>query len=122
MKLRLPHRFQAALIAALASVSLTTLSTGTLTVAAGAAILAGQTYGRELTQVTTTAGDVTYNGYVFNMLLDNQNNFAKRNFYRSTYDEATGTWTKKSTTAATMSLTRRKGRAFSGRCTVPRPA
>ena len=93
MKLRLPHRFQAALIAALASVSLTTLSTGTLTVAAGAALLAGQTYGRELTQVTTTAGDVTYNGYVFNMLLDNTNAFAKRNFYRSTYDEATKTWT-----------------------------
>ena len=42
MKLRLPHKFQAALLAALASVSFTTLSTGTLAVATGAALLAGQ--------------------------------------------------------------------------------
>ncbi len=42
MKLRLPHKFQAALMAALASVSFTTLSTGTLGVATGAALLAGQ--------------------------------------------------------------------------------
>ena len=42
MKLRLPHKFQAALMAALASVSITTLSTGTLAVATGAALLAGQ--------------------------------------------------------------------------------
>ena len=42
MKLRLPHRLHAALVAALASVSFTTLSTGTLGVATGAALLAGQ--------------------------------------------------------------------------------
>lgn len=42
MKLRLPHKFQAALMAALASVSITTLSSGTLAVATGAALLAGQ--------------------------------------------------------------------------------
>ncbi|MDO4221793.1 MAG: sialate O-acetylesterase [Akkermansia sp.] len=42
MKLRLPHKFQTALMAALASVSFTTLSSGTLAVATGAALLAGQ--------------------------------------------------------------------------------
>ncbi len=42
MKLRLPHRFQAALLAAIASVSFTTLSSGTLAAAAAAALLAGQ--------------------------------------------------------------------------------
>lgn len=42
MKLRLPHRFQAALMAALASLSFTTLSTGTLGAAAAGALLAGQ--------------------------------------------------------------------------------
>ena len=42
MKLRLPNKLQAALVAALASVSFTTLSTGTIAVATGAAILAGQ--------------------------------------------------------------------------------
>ena len=42
MKLRLPHKFQAALLAALASVSFTTLSSGTIAVATGAALLAGQ--------------------------------------------------------------------------------
>ncbi len=42
MKLRLPNKLQAALIAAIASVSFTTLSTGTIAVATGAALLAGQ--------------------------------------------------------------------------------
>ncbi|MCQ2371851.1 MAG: autotransporter-associated beta strand repeat-containing protein [Akkermansia sp.] len=42
MKLRLPHKFQTALMAALASVSITTLSSGTIAVATGAALLAGQ--------------------------------------------------------------------------------
>ena len=42
MKLRLPNKLQAALVAALASVSFTTLSTGTIAVATGAALLAGQ--------------------------------------------------------------------------------
>ena len=49
--------------------------------------------GRNLTQITTVAGDTTYNGYVFNMLLDNTKAFAQRNFYQSTYDKETGTWT-----------------------------
>lgn len=42
MKLRLPNKLQAALVAALASVSFTTLSSGTIAVATGAALLAGQ--------------------------------------------------------------------------------
>ena len=42
MKLRLPHKFQAALLAAIASVSFTTLSTGTIAAAAAGALLAGQ--------------------------------------------------------------------------------
>ncbi|MDO4953574.1 MAG: LamG-like jellyroll fold domain-containing protein [Akkermansia sp.] len=42
MKLRLPNKLQAALVAAIASVSFTTLSTGTIAVATGAALLAGQ--------------------------------------------------------------------------------
>ena len=57
MKLRLPHKLQAALIATLASVSFTTLSTGTLAVATGAALLAGQqaqAADEELTTFTTT--------------------------------------------------------------------
>ena len=94
MKLRLPHRFQAALIAALASVSLTTLSTGTLTVAAGAAILVGQqaqAYSRALTQDTTTAGDTTYNGYVFTML-NSGTNFSGQHFKHAVYNAETKQW------------------------------
>ena len=55
MKLRLPHKFQAALMAALASVSITTLSTGTLTVATGAALLAGQQ--AQAAKVSTISAD-----------------------------------------------------------------
>ena len=55
MKLRLPHKFQAALLAALASVSFTTLSSGTLAVATGAALLAGQQAQAASQQSTTVA-------------------------------------------------------------------
>ena len=82
MKLRLPHRFQAALIAALASVSLTTLSTGS-TAYAGTRT--------DYTSHTTKAGNVTYNGYVFTMLNEPANAFASRYFKEATYNE-TGAW------------------------------
>lgn len=96
MKLRLPHRFQAALLAALASVSFTTLSTGTLTVATGAALLAGQQAQagdrttEQLTEATTTVGDVTYNGYVFTMI-NGSGNFSGRTFQQVEYNEQ-GQW------------------------------
>ena len=54
MKLRLPHKFQAALMAALASVSFTTLSSGTIAVATGAALLAGQQAQAEVLQASET--------------------------------------------------------------------
>ena len=64
MKLRLPHKFQAALLAALASVSFTTLSSGTIAVATGAALLAGQQAQANVQdQIITdsvTVGGVTY--------------------------------------------------------------
>ncbi|MCQ2371984.1 MAG: autotransporter-associated beta strand repeat-containing protein [Akkermansia sp.] len=69
MKLRLPHKFQAALMAALASVSFTTLSSGTLAVATGAALLAGQ-QAQALTRVDTpTAANVV--GWVSHDLTNN---------------------------------------------------
>ena len=54
MKLRLPNKLQAALIAALASVSFTTLSTGTIAVATGTAILAGQQAQADVIQASDT--------------------------------------------------------------------
>lgn len=71
MKLRLPNKLQAALVAALASVSLTTLSSGTVAVATGAALLAGQqaqawtyTTGTGQEEVLTTA-DYNKNGWQY---------------------------------------------------------
>ena len=58
MKLRLPHKFQAALMAALASVSITTLSSGTLAVATGAALLAGQQAQAEAYNGVEYSGDI----------------------------------------------------------------
>lgn len=83
MKLRLPHRFQAALIAALASVSLTTLSTGS------SAYAGTRT---DYTSHTTKAGNVTYNGHVFTMLNTPANAFATRHFKEATYDGETSAW------------------------------
>ena len=95
MKLRLPHKFQAALMAALASVSFTTLSTGTLGVATGAALLAGQkaqAYSRNLTTTYTTAGDTTYNGLVYTMAnSDTTLHFHSRVFQQVVYNEQ-GQW------------------------------
>ena len=70
MKLHLPHKFQAALMAALASVSFTTLSSGTIAVATGAALLAGQqaqAADTVLTNVITvgTTKDTDYNSDVW---------------------------------------------------------
>ena len=67
MKLRLPHKFQAALMAALASVSFTTLSSGTLAVATGAALLAGQQALAETLQLTNvTPAEKTSSNSNFN--------------------------------------------------------
>ncbi|MDO4818231.1 MAG: sialate O-acetylesterase [Akkermansia sp.] len=54
MKLRLPSKLQAALIATLASAAFTTLSTGTIAVATGAALLAGQQAAAAVTTGTQT--------------------------------------------------------------------
>ena len=94
MKLRLPHKFQTALMAALASVSITTLSSGTLAVATGAALLAGQqaqAYSRNLTSTYTTAGDTIYNGYVFTMGNSGTTNFSGRTYQQVEYNEQ-GQW------------------------------
>ena len=67
MKLRLPHKFQAALLAAIASVSFTTLSTGTLGVATGAALLAGQQAQAAITVTPGALSDWTdYDNFAFN--------------------------------------------------------
>ena len=58
MKLRLPHKLQAALIATLASVSFTTLSSGTIAVATGAALLAGQQAQAEAYNGVEYSGDI----------------------------------------------------------------
>ena len=70
MKLRLPHRFQAALIAALASVSFTTLSTGS----AYAADAASTDVGKILfmgDSITHGVHDQTYRWQLFKSFVDN---------------------------------------------------
>ena len=71
MKLRLPNKLQAALVAALASVSLTTLSSGTIAVATGAALLAGQQAMAEVIQAHETLKTVRalsdYTGEAFEL-------------------------------------------------------
>ena len=64
MKLRLPNKLQAALVAALASVSFTTLSTGTIAVATGAALLAGQQAQADegVVPLTITPTEIPYQG------------------------------------------------------------
>ncbi|MDO4954937.1 MAG: autotransporter-associated beta strand repeat-containing protein [Akkermansia sp.] len=71
MKLRLPSKLQAALIATLASAAFTTLSSGTIAVATGAALLAGQqAQAGSIDQNSTLNLDdnVLYNGYIYNFV------------------------------------------------------
>ena len=74
MKLRLPHKFQAALIAALASVSFTTLSTGSTA------------------QAATTYKGVTYSGYIYNIATNQSTTFHDRNFTNYYSNDGGATW------------------------------
>ena len=79
MKLRLPHKFQAALIAALASVSFTTLSTGSTA------------------QAATTYKGVTYSGYIYNIATSQSATFHDRDFTNYYSNDGGTTWLNSTT-------------------------
>ena len=94
MKLHLPTRLRAAVLACVTAVAALASTVGTGVVTSGVVaytIAASQAEAREATPATTVAGDTTYNGYVYTMLLDNNTgDFHARNFALATYES--GAW------------------------------